>query len=146
MSRNRRAHYCLENPALSAQRYFTPQPRASIFRRQNADRTRLILLLMPLGALVINGTHWPEVLESSTSSKGSPSSRTAWRCSPGMSAEITLVFEALVRMSTAAAWRLTALHLAIAAAEYYDVVGIGEVGRTGVSPNLNPWVILQSQA
>ncbi len=35
-----------------------------------------------------------------------------------------------------------ALHLAVAAAEDYDVVGIGEVGHMDVSSNLNPWVIL----
>ncbi len=39
-----------------------------------------------------------------------------------------------------------ALHLAVGAAEYYDVVGIGEVRHMDVSSNLNPWVILQSLA
>ncbi len=39
-----------------------------------------------------------------------------------------------------------ALHLAVAAAEYYDVVGIGEVRHMGGSSNLNPWVILQCLA
>ncbi len=39
-----------------------------------------------------------------------------------------------------------ALHLAVAAAEDYDVVGIGEVRHMDGSPNLNPWVILQSLA
>ncbi len=39
-----------------------------------------------------------------------------------------------------------ALYLAVAAAEYYDVVGIGEVRHMDVSSNLNPWVILQSLA
>ncbi len=34
------------------------------------------------------------------------------------------------------------LHLAVAAAEYYDGVGIGEVGHMDVSSNLNPWVVL----
>ncbi len=35
-----------------------------------------------------------------------------------------------------------ALHLAVAAAEDYDVVGIGEVRHMDGSSNLNPWVIL----
>ncbi len=35
-----------------------------------------------------------------------------------------------------------ALHLAVAAAEYYEIVGIGEIRHMGVSSNLNPWVIL----
>ncbi len=35
-----------------------------------------------------------------------------------------------------------ALHFAVAAAGYYDVVGIGEVGHMDVSSNLNPWVML----
>ncbi len=39
-----------------------------------------------------------------------------------------------------------ALNLAVATAEDYDVVGIGEVGHMDVSSNLNPWVILQSLA
>ncbi len=34
------------------------------------------------------------------------------------------------------------LHRVVAAAEDYDVVGIGEVGHMDVSSNLNPWVIL----
>ncbi len=34
-----------------------------------------------------------------------------------------------------------ALHLAVAAAEYYDVVGKGEVGHMDVSSNLNPSVL-----
>ncbi len=34
------------------------------------------------------------------------------------------------------------LHLAEATAEYYNVVGIDEVGHMDVSSNLNPWVIL----
>ncbi len=41
-----------------------------------------------------------------------------------------LVFEALMRMPTAAT------------AEYYHVVGIGEVGHMDVSSNLNPWIVL----
>ncbi len=39
-----------------------------------------------------------------------------------------------------------ALHLTVAAAEYYDIVGISEVRHMDGSPNLNPWVILQSLA
>ncbi len=39
-----------------------------------------------------------------------------------------------------------ALHLAVAAAEDYDVVGIGEVRHMYGSSNLNPWIILQSLA
>ncbi len=39
-----------------------------------------------------------------------------------------------------------AVHLAVATAEYYNVVGIGEVGHMDVSSNLNPWVILWSLA
>ncbi len=35
-----------------------------------------------------------------------------------------------------------ALHLAVSAAEYNHVVGIGEVGHMDVGSNLNPWVIL----
>ncbi len=35
-----------------------------------------------------------------------------------------------------------ALPLAVATAEYFDVVGIGEVGHMDVGSNLNPWVIL----
>ncbi len=35
-----------------------------------------------------------------------------------------------------------ALHLTIAATEYYDVVGIGEVGLMDVCSNVNPCVIL----
>ncbi len=54
--------------------------------------------------MALQRTGWlPRYLNPSTSSKGSPSSRTAWRCSPGMSADITLVFEALMCMPTAAA-------------------------------------------
>ncbi len=34
------------------------------------------------------------------------------------------------------------LHLAVAAADYYDVVGIDEVGHLDVSSNLKPWVVL----
>ncbi len=34
------------------------------------------------------------------------------------------------------------MHLAVAAAEDYDVVGIGEVGYMYVSSNLNPRVVL----
>ncbi len=34
-----------------------------------------------------------------------------------------------------------ALQLAVAAAEYYNVLGIGEVRHMDVSSNLNPWVI-----
>ncbi len=39
-----------------------------------------------------------------------------------------------------------ALHLAVATAEYNDVVGIGEVRHMDVSSNLNTWVILYSLA
>ncbi len=39
-----------------------------------------------------------------------------------------------------------ALYLAVIAAEYYDVVGIGDVGHMDISSNLNPWVVLQSLA
>ncbi len=39
-----------------------------------------------------------------------------------------------------------ALHLAVAAAEDYDVVGIVEVRHMDGSSNLNPWVTLQSLA
>ncbi len=35
-----------------------------------------------------------------------------------------------------------ALHLAIPAAKYYDVDGIGEAGHMNVSSNLNLWVFL----
>ncbi len=41
-------------------------------------------------------------LKLATSSNGSPSSRTTWRCSPGMCACITLVLEVLMRMPSAA--------------------------------------------
>ncbi len=99
------------------------------------DRARLILLL-------IFSVPWPfatnietRYLNLSTSSKGSRSSRTAGRRSPGMSADIALVFEALMRTPTAA-------HLAVATAECCNVVGIGEVGHMDVGSNLNPWVIL----
>ncbi len=47
-------------------------------------------------------------LNLSASSKGSSSSKTAWRCSPWMCADITLVFKALMHIPTAAAWQLTA--------------------------------------
>ncbi len=49
-----------------------------------------------------------------------------------MSADTTLAFDALMRMLTAALWRLTAsngLHLSETAAQVYDAAGIGEVGR-----------------
>ncbi len=39
-----------------------------------------------------------------------------------------------------------ALHLAVAAAEDYDVVGIGEVRQMDGRSNLNPCVIVQSLA
>ncbi len=35
-----------------------------------------------------------------------------------------------------------AVLLAVATAEYYDAVGVGEVGHMGVGSNLNPWVML----
>ncbi len=64
-----------------------------------------------------------------------------------MSAGITLDFEALMCMPTAAINSIKqALHRAVAAAEYRDVVGIGEVGHMDVGSNLNPWVILYSLA
>ncbi len=62
-----------------------------------------------------------------------------------MSADTTLVFDALMRMLTAALWRLTASngpHLSETAAQVYDAAGIDEVGYIG--SHLNPWVILQS--
>ncbi len=55
-----------------------------------------------------------------------------------MSADTTLV---LMRMLTAALWRLTAsngLHLSETAAQVYDAAGVGS--------NLNPWLILQGLA
>ncbi len=36
----------------------------------------------------------------------------------------------------------SAMHLLVATAEYYDVVGIGEVRHMEVDSNLNPGVIL----
>ncbi len=59
-----------------------------------------------------------------------------------MSADATLIFEALMVILTAAAWRLTvskrASHLATSTA----FVRISEVGHMEVGSNLNPCVIL----
>ncbi len=49
----------------------------------------------------------PRYMNLSTFSKDSPSSGPVWRCSPGMGADITLVFDALMRMPTAETWWLT---------------------------------------
>ncbi len=39
-----------------------------------------------------------------------------------------------------------ALNLAVAGAEYYDVVAIAEAGLMDVCSNLNPWAVLLSLA
>ncbi len=50
-----------------------------------------------------------------------------------MSADITLVCVGVAITSFKQAF-----HLAVATAEYYDVVGIAEVGHMDVNSNLNP--------
>ncbi len=59
-------------------------------RWENVERVRLILLMILSVPLPPNipPTYW----NMSTSSKGSPSSRTAWRCLPRMCDDISLIF------------------------------------------------------
>ncbi len=64
-----------------------------------------------------------------------------------MSADITLVFDALVRMPTAVAlWFAAlkqALYLPIVATQEHDIVAIIEVSHMDVGPYLSHWVMLQ---
>ncbi len=62
--------------------------------------------------------------------------KRARRCSPGMSADIALVLETLMLISSVAAWRLTALSRSYGAtAEDYNVVSIGEAGHMNAGSN-----------
>ncbi len=61
-----------------------------------------------LGALAVCDGHLAEVFESFQILQGLTIKKDSLARSPGMSADITLVFEALMRMPTVAAWRLTA--------------------------------------
>ncbi len=70
-----------------------------------------------------------------------------WRCSPRMSADITLIINALMHMPTAAAWWLKPSNMYCIFLWLLfmglDIVHIGKVGYMNVGFNLSTWIILQ---
>ncbi len=94
-------------------------------RRDTAERARFILLL-------ISSVPWPFVTKAkpryfnlSTSSNGSPSSRTTWRCAPGMTADIALVFEAHANCcGVAVNCFKQVVHLPVAVTQKRNIVGV----------------------
>ncbi len=86
-----RAHQCLVDPALYTHRYFTSRPTTGLQARQRgtgkinpaSDLFSVWSLPYPRRRNV-ETRYW----NMPTSSSGPPSSRMAWRCSRGMSADI----------------------------------------------------------
>ncbi len=95
-----RTYHCLIDLALCT------RPK-TVLQTKDCGTARLILFLTSTVSEPFVMNMEPRYLYLSTSS---PSSRTAWRCSPRMIVDITLVFDALMRMPTVAAWWFTALN------------------------------------
>ncbi len=94
-----RTQHCLVHSGLSTQRHFTPRPKIGLQARgSRLDKVNTASDLF--GALSILSEHRTKVLELVNILQFSPSSMTTCRYSPGMSGDITLVFEALMSMST----------------------------------------------
>ncbi len=135
MCRNCRAHTAWSTLAI-VRGDISHRDQTQGCRRENVGRARLILLLIP-------SEHWPF---ATNIEPGYLNLSTSPNIKQDSLARHHLGLRSVNGHTDCGAVVINsfkqALHLAIATAEYHDVVGIGEVVYMDVVSNMDPWVIL----
>ncbi len=85
--------------ALCTQWYFTARPKTRL-QTGECEASKINPIPNLFSALALCKEHRTNVIERLNILNGSPSSRTPWRYSPGMSAGFTLVFDGVVKYLT----------------------------------------------